>query len=189
MQTLSGSEKMAPKSRSCSASSISNCSSQYYDSHPSACACLHIPSPHRSMWQLKATSWPSSSSRVMTTARTSIKTNNTLMNKIKNQLSTWPIMLQLLLLLLYSFSEKKKKLICQIPFGIYLQSLEFCISTFLIAIKIFLRKINEWGLLKVISKFRAVIMVMVLWVYTYLQTPQVVCIKYVQLYAYHTSIK
>ena len=86
------------------------------------------------------------------------------------------------------FLKKKKKLICQILFGI-LQSLEFCISTFLIAIKIFLRKINEWGLLKVISKFRAVIMVMVLCVYTYLQTPQVVCIKYVQLYAYHTSIK
>ena len=38
------------------------------------------------------------------------------------------------------------------------------------------------------SKFRAVIMVMVLWVYTYLQTHQVVCIKYVQLNAYQSHL-
>lgn len=187
MQTLSGSEKTDPKGRPCSASSISNCSSQYCDSRPHAYASLHVPSPHRRMRQLRAASWQEQliawSSRQPEQRQKQV---TLLTNKMKIQLSTWLIILPLFLLLLYSFSEKKVNL--SILFGIHLQSLEFYISIFLITIKTFLRKINEWGLLKVKNKFRAMIMVMVLWVYAYLQTHQVVCIKYVQLNAYQSHL-
>lgn len=43
--------------------------------------------------------------------------------------------------------------------------------------------------MEVIDKFMALIIVIVSQVYTYLQTNQVVCIKYVQLFVYQSYIK